>query len=440
MTHWNPPCGSTPIQWEDFRQRVTAQPRRRAALTPRLAYEDTSGLPFTPDVLEAGSHKKPIPAANRLQPKTFNPSSSAQAMVAMKYSCFERRIARSQNCVFVNCPSLPTLRPLADAFGARNFLRNIVATGAVPTIFQPRPWGRGAPPDPRTRSKTAHLPSACARLSRSGEKAIVEVVTPIAVGDNAFGRLSSLQRPFRNGRHRGRAKTLIRASIRIGAIAMFGLASAIPGASQDMMQHVDLASPEMASAEMTRADVEAAIASATSLKPADLAGKKLSGLDLSGLDLSGAILRGARLNKTKLRDAKLDRAILDQAWLVEADLSRARLVGALLTGANLSADMKNQSMGLMRAVLKSSNLERAILREADLSRVDLEFASLKNADLTNASLRGAALGGATLARVTVNGADFNGADLASTRLIEPIGLDAAKNFDKAQNIDRLLRE
>ncbi len=123
-----------------------------------------------------------------------------------------------------------------------------------------------------------------------------------------------------------------------------------------------------------------------------------------------------------------------------ADLTGARLVGTLLTGANLSADMKNQSMGLMRAVLKSSNLERAILRDADLSRVDLEFASLKDADLTNASLRGAALGGATLARVTVNGTDFNGADLASTRLIEPIGLDAAKNFDKAQNISRLLRE
>jgi uncharacterized protein YjbI with pentapeptide repeats len=93
---------------------------------------------------------------------------------------------------------------------------------------------------------------------------------------------------------------MIRASIRIAAIGMFGLASAIPAASQGMMEHVDLTSPEMASAEMTRADVEAAIASATSLKPADLAGKKLSGLDLSGLDLSGAILRGARLNKTKL--------------------------------------------------------------------------------------------------------------------------------------------
>jgi uncharacterized protein YjbI with pentapeptide repeats len=179
---------------------------------------------------------------------------------------------------------------------------------------------------------------------------------------------------------------MMRAAIGIiGATGIFALAAGVPAAAQGMMQHVDLASPEMTSAEMTRADVEAAIASATSHQPVDFS-------------------------------------------------------GAVLTGANLGADMKNQSMGLMRAVLKSSNLERAILRDADLSRVDLEFASLKNTDLTNASLRGAALGGAILAGAIINGADFDGADLASTRLIDPIGFDAAKNFDKAQNIERLLRE
>src|SRR6266511_4346795 len=156
-------------------------------------------------------------------------------------------------------------------------------------------------------------------------------------------------------------------------------------------------------------------------------------------DLSRASLTKANIFAAQMQRATLDGANLSGARIT-ADLTGARLVGALLSGANLSADMKNQSMGLMRAVLKSSNLERAILRDADLSRVDLEFASLKNTDLTNASLRGAALGGATLAGVTVNGTDFNGADLASTRLIEPIGLDAAKNLDKAQNIDRLLRE
>ena len=49
-------------------------------------------------------------------------------------------------------------------------------------------------------------------------------------------------------------------------------------------------------------------------------------------------------------------------------------------------------------------------------------------------------GGANLTGASVAGADFDGADLASTRLVAPIGLDTAKNFDKAQSIERLLRE
>jgi uncharacterized protein YjbI with pentapeptide repeats len=50
------------------------------------------------------------------------------------------------------------------------------------------------------------------------------------------------------------------------------------------------------------------------------------------------------------------------------------------------------------------------------------------------------LGGANLTGVTIAGADFLAADLVSARLVAPIGLEAAKNFDKALNIDRLLRE
>src|SRR5215510_13690189 len=62
-------AGRHPFDGKSFRQRVTAQRRRRRnlALMPRLAYEDTSGFPRA-DVLEAGSRKKPIPATNRPQP------------------------------------------------------------------------------------------------------------------------------------------------------------------------------------------------------------------------------------------------------------------------------------------------------------------------------------------------------------------------------------
>src|ERR1700704_4452868 len=244
--------------------------------------------------------------------------------------------------------------------------------------------------------------------------------------------------------------------------------------AQDMMRGVDLSSADMVSAEMTRGQVEGALAITTANAPADFSGKRLSSLDLSGLDLSGAFFRGARLKKTKLAGAKLDRAILDQAWLLQADLTgaslkgaslfasqmlRARLdgadlskarvaadltgaslVGASIADAHLGADMRNQSMGLMRTVLKSANLERLNARGADLSRVDLEFASLKGADLTGASLKNAQLGGADLTGVVLTDADFDGADLTSAKLIAPIGLDQAKNFDKAKNRDRLIKE
>jgi hypothetical protein len=45
-----------------------------------------------------------------------------------------------------------------------------------------------------------------------------------------------------------------------------------------------------------------------------------------------------------------------------------------------------------------------------------------------------------LTGVTVIGTDFDGADLASAKLIAPIGLDQAKNFDKTKNRDRLIKE
>ena len=77
-------------------------------------------------------------------------------------------------------------------------------------------------------------------------------------------------------------RTMRRASLCTAALGMFGLVMAIPAAAQNMMQHVDLTSPEMTAAEMTRPDVEAMVAAANLTQPADFTGRKLSGLDLSG--------------------------------------------------------------------------------------------------------------------------------------------------------------
>ena len=65
---------------------------------------------------------------------------------------------------------------------------------------------------------------------------------------------------------------------------------------------------------------------------------------------------------------------------------------------------------------------------------------LKGSDLTGASLKGAQLGGADLTGITVIDTDFEGADLDLARLIAPIGLDRARNFDKAKNRDRLTKQ
>src|SRR5215471_1358902 len=75
--------GSAPIQWETS----GSVSQRNGGVWQRLRPPGLRAYvrpPVTPDVLEAGSRKKPIPATNRLQPKTFKASFAAQAMVAMK--------------------------------------------------------------------------------------------------------------------------------------------------------------------------------------------------------------------------------------------------------------------------------------------------------------------------------------------------------------------
>ncbi|HEX8375796.1 MAG TPA: pentapeptide repeat-containing protein, partial [Geminicoccaceae bacterium] len=100
--------------------------------------------------------------------------------------------------------------------------------------------------------------------------------------------------------------------------ALLGTAPGREAGAQDMLRHVDLASPRMSEAEFTREQVAAILAAATPERPADLHDRSLNGLDLSRLDLSGADLRWARLNRADLRGAKLKGAHLELAWAIEA--------------------------------------------------------------------------------------------------------------------------
>ena len=133
-------------------------------------------------------------------------------------------LARSQNYLFVKVGTCPLFAHSQMLLGLATSSADIVTNGRYRRMARfrqfPRPWGRerGAPPDaPRKahgQGQRTCLPLARLRFlvaargqtgqapmkgSRSREKVIVEVVTLIAMRDNVFGRLSSLQRPLRGG-------------------------------------------------------------------------------------------------------------------------------------------------------------------------------------------------------------------------------------------------
>lgn len=211
-----------------------------------------------------------------------------------------------------------------------------------------------------------------------------------------------------------------------------------PAYSQNLLDNIDLTSPEMTEAETTRSAIIAQIENAAKSGEAlDLSHKRLSGLDLSNLNLSGAILRSARLNGTSLVGADLSRAVLDQAWMLNADLSKANLSNAHLFQAQMIGAILNDA-NLSGARL-ASNLTKAKLINANLSHVDFEYARLDRANLTDADLRSATMGGAYLMGTNVTRVKFDKADMTSTTLKELIGAETA-NLETAANLNRSYRE
>jgi uncharacterized protein YjbI with pentapeptide repeats len=264
--------------------------------------------------------------------------------------------------------------------------------------------------------------------------------------------------------------TLAKMRFAAAVVALCVTAMWYGAAAQDMLQYLDLNSPDMTRAETTRSDVEAMIKGSQG-KALDLSGKRLSGLDLSGLDLTGANLSSTRLNNTNFAKARLDGAHLDLSWALKADFSGASLKGASLfsaqmqgskfdradlsgariaanltgaslrdatiAGANCSPDMKNQSMGLMRTVLKSANLESADLSGSNLTRVDLAFANMRGAKLSGANLHDAEAGGADFRGAKLDGSNLIGVDVASAR-IDTAAAETA--FAQAANLNRAFKE
>jgi uncharacterized protein YjbI with pentapeptide repeats len=242
---------------------------------------------------------------------------------------------------------------------------------------------------------------------------------------------------------------------------------------QNMLDMVDLDSPNMAEAEMSRAELLDLIASSAPER-ADLSDRRLSGLDLSGIDFRGADLRWSRLNNSNLQGANLRGVNLDLAWLIGANLQQADLSGAHLFStqiqranlqgarldqaritanlsnsnlrgasfrdANMSADMKNQSMGLTGTVMKSADATEADFTGANMSHVNAEFALFSDTIMLSCNLANAKLGGADFSGAAVEGMILTNADLAATRLLQLKGKSGIIGIDHARNAARAITD
>jgi len=243
--------------------------------------------------------------------------------------------------------------------------------------------------------------------------------------------------------------------------------------AQNMLDMVDLDSPNMAESEMTRDELLKILGSATS-EPVDLSDRRLSGLNLSGVDFKGADLRWTRLNNTNLKGANMSGVNLDLGWLIGANLEGADLTGARLfstqiqranlknaildkaritanmsdsdlsgasfRGADMSADMKNQSMGLMGTVMKSVDATGAIFDGANMSHVNAEFAQLKGAQLHNTNLSNAKLGGANLSGASVDGLIITKADIDATKFLQLKGEGGIIGMGQTMNTSRAITD
>jgi len=251
-------------------------------------------------------------------------------------------------------------------------------------------------------------------------------------------------------------------------VAAIGFSPTI--SAQDLLDQVDLNTPDMTEAQITRDEVVAILEAATENSPADFTKFRLSGLDLSGLDFKRADMRWARLNHTNLSGAKMSGVNLDLAWLIGAnlegaDLTDARLFstqiqranlrnaivdgarvtanfkqsdlrGASFRNADMSADMKNQSMGLMGTVMTSTKAGGADFSGANMSRLNAEFAKFDGALFSNTNLTGAKLGGSDFTGASVEGLILSEADLHSTRLQSMKNTDLIIGLDDTVNLNR----
>lgn len=222
--------------------------------------------------------------------------------------------------------------------------------------------------------------------------------------------------------------------------------------------------------------------------PIDFSHRDLTYLDLSGINFKGARfvkadLYGADLTKADLRRADLSKTRLDRATLINADLRFANLSGATLLRPAVYRDMSHNlsdtpdfsgaelvgtriQAKLSGARFRGANLTRsdlspfekrpgealfvtrpyneftscdfsgALLQHANLSRVDFTFSQFHGADFKQADVSETNFTKANLRGANLTGADVRLANFKEANLAGVIGLEQARHFALARNLDK----
>ena len=220
----------------------------------------------------------------------------------------------------------------------------------------------------------------------------------------------------------------------------------------------------------------------------DLSGRDLSSMDLSKLDfksaqLNNANLFGVDLSEARLRGANLSGASLDRSVITHTDFSGADMTGvsfmrptvfsslqydrreapkfdgAVLKGMRFTgifdgasfknADLTYARMGPHDTRMDISSFPHNFFRGCDFSNAriidaDLYEASLVMANFAGSDLRGTNFVRADFSSADLTGADFTGADVTEANFDRAIitgvkGLETARGFALAVNLDRAIR-
>lgn len=214
------------------------------------------------------------------------------------------------------------------------------------------------------------------------------------------------------------------------------------------LTYLDLSGLNFKGARLTQSDFYGVDFTGANLSRADLSKTRLDRATLIDVDLRFANLSGATLLRPAVyRDMSknlADTPDFSGAQLVgtriQANLSGARFRGANLTRSDISPYEKRPGEGLFVTLsyneFTSCDFSGATLHNANLHRVNFTFSQFNGADFTGANIAETDFTKADLRGANLTNADVHLANFESANLAGIVGLETARNFEMALNLDK----